>query len=221
MSPDRKNHHIVIVPGLNEPAARFDGVCAELAGAGLTPHVFLYPSKEWPIDRAALMLASHVEKEVLHGEQGRSLSVVGFGTGSLVARCYLSHYEVLPARRCVVIADPRHATDRYRGRKPGWLGHWRYGPAIAQLAAGPDGMLGRCGNPPVPYGVIVTGTTPDATADKCDNEAVRDSLYTPPTLLKGARAVIYDATSAQRAAAERAIQTYIAAFLQHGWFVEA
>ena len=203
------------------PSARLAGIVAELQQAALTSHVFEYPAKEWAIDRAALMLASYVEKEVLHAEAGRSVSIVGVGTGILVARCYLSHYEILPARRCVLVASPRHPMDKYRKVSPGWLGRWRFGAIASQMQKLADDVTGMCGKPPVPYGVIVTGTSLDAGMDKCDSQKVAGSLYTPPALLKGARAVIYDATPMPRAVDAKRVQEYVSAFLQHGWFVQA
>ena len=103
----------------------------------------------------------------------------------------------------------------------GWFGRKRFGTIASQIKGLPDDATGMCGKPPIPYGVIVTGTTLDPGMDKCDNPNVAGSFFTSPALLKGARAIMYDPVAMPRAAAEKRVQTYIAAFLQHGWFVQA
>jgi hypothetical protein len=210
----------VLVPGVDDTPARLAPLKTCIEQEGMRAHVFEYPAREWTIDRASLTLATFVERDVLGGAATHSVSFVGFGTGSLVERFYLTHYEILPARRCIIVADPQHPSDKYRTHKAGWLGRRRYGALLQQLAEGPLGFASRCGQPPIPYGVIVTATVLAPAMDKRDNQVVANSLYTPPALLTGARDVAYVATKCDRYARDAAAMTLITTFLQHGWFTQ-
>lgn len=214
VSPDRKKHHVVIVPGLGDTPASIRALVAHLEGLGLPVHVFTYPAKEWTIDRTALVLASFVEREVLQSDPACSVSFVGMGTGTLVQRYYLTHYEVLPARRCVLVADMFHPSDRYRGKRPGWLAKRRFGVALTQLAEGPEGFPVHCGVPPIPFGVLVTGApeAPEATNTQ--------SIYAPAALLQAARAVTHTRPGYRRALQTPHVLDLISTFLLHGWFTE-
>jgi len=220
VSTDRRNHHIVLVPGIDDVLARMALIKAGIEQHGMRAHVFEYPVRDWTIDRASLTLAAFVERDVLGGEKTHSVSFVGFGTGSLVERFYLTHYEILPARRCVIVADPQHPSDKYRTHKPGWLGRRRYGALLQQLAEGPAGFATRCGLPPIPYGVIVTSTALAPAMDKFDNQVVAASLYTPPAVLRGARDVAYVAVKCDHLTRDTAAMALITTFLQHGWFTQ-
>lgn len=218
MTLERKNHHVVITPGVSTPASQFEPLVQALKREGMVGQVFIYPAREWTVDRAALTLATFVERDVIAGDTTRSISFVGVGTGSLITRFYLTHYEILPARRCVLVADPQHPSDKYRSRKAGWLARRRYGALLQQLADGPDAFSERCGQPPIPYGVIVTGLTLAPDMNKLDNTVIVNSMYTPPALLRAARDVIYCPVKAERIARERVTQVLVSSFLQHGGF---
>jgi len=214
VSPDRKRHHVVVIPGLGDAQASIRALAAHVEQLGMPVHVFTYPMKEWTIDRAALVLASYVEREVLQGDSICSVSFVGTGTGSLVQRYYLTHYEILPARRCVIVADLFHASDRHRGRRLGWLAKRRYGVALSQLAEGPEGFPIHCGVPPIPFGVIVTGArqAPDMHETR--------SIYAPAALLQAARAVTHMRAACRIALRTPQVRELISTFLLHGWFTE-
>jgi len=218
MSPDRHNHHIVIIPTLGDTGKACAPLAKRLEAEGLTVNLFAYPTREWTIDHAALSLASHVDREVVAGAAARSVSFVGIGTGSLIARYYLSHYELLPARRCVVVADASHPSDRYRSKRPGWLARRRYGVMLSQLAEGPAGFASSCGVPPVPYGVIVCNAAMPAGTDTHDHEVSRDSLYAPPYLLKDALASHYCPEKCEKAVRKPQTLDYIIQFLRFGYF---
>jgi len=220
MSPDKHNHHIVIIPGLNNPGKPGLSLAQRVESDGMNPHMFRYPCREWTIDRAALMLATFVDTQVLEEDPSRSVSFVGFGTGSLIMRYFITHYELLPARRCIIIADPFHATDKYRKKSIGWWGHYRYGALVDQLAAGPRGFPSNCGTPPIPFGVIITDTDLGQGMNARSNEIVRDSIYTPPVLLRAAHDVVYHPVSCTRRKAAPAVNEFVSTFLQHGWFKE-
>lgn len=220
MSPERHNHHIVIIPGLNDTGKRCTSLAQRVESDDMNPHVFRYPSREWTIDRAALMLATYVDTKVMESDPSRSVSFVGFGTGSLIMRYFITHYELLPARRCIIIADPFHATDKYRKKTISWWGHYRYGTIINQLSEGPRGFPSNCGNPPIPFGVIITNSSLGQKMEPLNNKIVRDSIYTQPALLRAAHDVVYcDVSCASRKAAP-AVNEFVSTFLQHGWFKE-
>jgi len=220
MCPDKHNHHVVIVPGLGDGGGRGGLLAKRLEREGMSTHIFRYPVREWKIDRAALMLATFVDTEVLQGDSARSVSFVGSGTGSLVERYYLSHYEVLPARRCVIVANPFHASDKYRRKEIGWLGRWRFGMVLPQLAEGPRGFPTHCGVPPIPFGVVITGTRLPPNGDRRDNAFIRESIYTPRYVLREARDVVYVNVSCPRAVGNEHVKEFISTFLQHGWFTQ-
>ena len=209
---DKQNHHIVIIPGIL--TGKKAGVLAKkLVAENFRVHLFHYPVKEWNIDRAALMLAAFVDMEVLKDDPINSVSFIGCGTGSLVERYYLSHYEVLPARRCIIIADPIHSSDKYRKKKIGWLGNKKFGTPLAQLAQGPGGFPKNCGNPPIPFGVIVTGVKiPE------NKSLIQNSIYTHTELLKVARDSVYVQKKCNSAIVSNLVVKYIVDFLNHGWF---
>jgi hypothetical protein len=221
MSPDRNNHHIVIIPGLNDTGRRCTSLARRVESDGMNPHVFRYPCRDWTIDRTALMLATYVDTKVLEDDHSRSISFVGFGTGSLIMRYYITHYELLPARRCIIIADPFHATDKYRKKKIGWWGQYRFGTIIKQLAGGPRGFSSNCGTPPIPFGVIITNSTLDHERNRLNNEIVRDSIYTAPVLLRAAHDVVYHHVSCASRKATPVVNEFVSTFLQHGWFKES
>jgi hypothetical protein len=220
MSPDRHNHHIVIIPDLGDPRHGAGALSHYLSGLRLPTHVFAYAWREWTIDRAALMLATFVDCEVIEGDDVRSVSLVGLGVGSLILRYFLSHYELLPARRCVIVADPFHPSDTYRSKRSGWLARWRYGAMLPQLVEGPGGFPSNCGVPPIPFGVMVTGVALPEGTDRYDNEFVSDSIYTPRHLLAKARDVQYEPTRCTRAPRKAHVCDLVGTFLLHGWFVE-
>ncbi|GEM_PF-1262127 len=215
---DKQTHHVVIIPGiLTEKKA---GSLAKklVVAEGFHVHLFHYPVKEWTIDRAALMLAAFVDMEVLKDDPANSVSFIGCGTGSLVERYYLSHYEVLPARRCIIIADPFHPSDKYRGKKIGWLGMKKFGIPLAQLVQGPAGFPKNCGNPPIPFGVIVSGTKLTDIKDKSNKKFINNSIYTNSELLNVARDVISVPKKCNSAIASNSVIKHIVDFLNHGWF---
>ena len=218
MSVDKHNHHTVIIPSLNDKGKLGILLKQRIIAEDMPGHLFTYPCREWTIDRAALMLATYVDTQILGEETGRSVSFVGYGTGSLIMRYFLTHYELLPARRCIIVADPQHPADRYRSRKPGRWAHHRYGPVIDQLAQGPQGFPANCGIPPIPFGVIVTGVSYTADMDRISNSKTADSLYTPEDVLRAARDVVYVAQSCRTKKAASELETYISSFLHHGWF---
>ncbi len=214
---DKQIHHIVIIPGIL--TGKKTGLLAKkLVSEGFHVHLFHYPVKEWTIDRAALMLAAFVDMEVLKDDPANSVSFIGCGTGSLVERYYLSHYEVLPARRCIIIADPIHPSDKYRKKKPGWLGIRKFGIPLAQLVQGKGGFPKNCGNPPIPFGVIVTGSKKHEIKDKTNNSFINNSIYTHSGLLKVARDIVYVPKKCNRAIAGSLVVKYIVDFLNHSWF---
>ncbi len=209
---DKQNHHIVIIPGIL--TGKKAGVLAKkLVAENFRVHLFHYPVKEWNIDRAALMLAAFVDMEVLKDNPVNSVSFIGCGTGSLVERYYLSHYEVLPARRCIIIADPFHPSDKFRKKKPSWLGIKRFGIPLAQLSQGPGGFPKNCGNPPIPFGVIVTGIK-----NQENKSLINNSIYTHNNLLKIARDSIFVQKKCSKAIVSNLVIKHIVDFLNHGWF---
>jgi len=155
MATDKHNHHVVIVPGFSDSSNRNKVIANSLEEVGLIPHIYKYPAKEWTIDRAAMMLGVFVDTEIVKDEKNIAVSFLSYELGSLVTRYYVSHYELLPARRCVILSDPFHKSDKYRDKKIGWLGRKRYGVPLTQIAEGPRGFPTHCGIPPVPFGVIV------------------------------------------------------------------
>lgn len=215
MSPDRKKHHIVVIPGLGDTLAVLRPLFTHLENLSLPTHHFTYPAKEWTIDRAALVLASFVEREIFQTDPASSVSFVGIGTGSLVERYYLTHYEVLPARRCLIVTDLYHPSDRYRGKRPTWLAKYRFGVPLSQLTEGPDGFPGHCGVPPIPFGVLLTGTL--VVPSPQENR----SIYAPPALLQAARAVTHVELPYRRALKTPHTLELISTFLLHGWFTAA
>lgn len=220
MNTEKHSHHIVIIPGLNDTGKPANSLAQYVESDGMIPHVFRYPSREWTIDRTALMLATYVDTEVLENDTSRSVSFVGYGTGSLVMRYFITHYELLPARRCIVVANPFHATDKYRDKSIGWWGRYRYGTVVDQLADGPKGFPSNCGIPPIPFGVIITGEKlADGVAVR-DNDMVHNSIYTPPELLKAAHDVVYHPFSCTGMKGTPALNEFVSTFLQHGWFRE-
>jgi hypothetical protein len=220
MSPDRHNHHIVVIPDIRDTGSGVGALARYLTGLHLQPHVFTYARREWTIDRAALMLATFVDCDVIEGDSVRSVSLVGLGVGSLILRYFLTHYELLPARRCIIVADPMHRSDVYRIRRVGWLARRRYGAVLPQLAEGPAGFPANCGLPPIPFGALVTGVTLAEGIDRFDNPHVADSIYTSPALLGKARDVLYEPTRCIRAPRTSRVCDLIGTFLLHGWFVE-
>ena len=221
MSPDRQNHHVVIVPGVRVLEKHCVPLTNHLAQVGMPVHMFGYPRLEWSVDRAALMLASFVDSEVLQSRGDRSVSVVGIETGTLIARLYLSHYQLLAARRCVLVADARHPADAWRQKRAGWFARRRFGVVLAQLTEGPEGFAAQCGVPPVPYGVLVTDATLPAGTDPRDNELVRSSLCASPSVLKDALGVVYVADACATALRVPRVHECISEFLLHGWFANA
>ena len=218
MNIEKHNHHIVIIPSLNDSCKLGMLIGQQSETEGMPAHVFKYPTREWTIDRAALMLATYVDTEIIQDDKGRSVSFVGYGTGSLIMRYFLTHYELLPARRCIIIADPRHPTDRYRKRKAGKWGHYRYGSILDQLAEGPRGFPAHCGIPPIPTGVIVSGVKREEEMDRIHNVFIEESIYTPTELLSAARDVVYIERSSRSKKSAGKLNKYVSSFLQHGWF---
>ena len=220
MSPDRHNHHIVVIPDSGNRGHGATGLSRYLAGLRLESHVFQYAWREWTIDRAAVMLATFVDVNVVEHDSVRSVSLVGLGVGSLVLRYFLTHYELLPARRCIIVADPYHGSDAYRSRRAGWLARWRYGAALPQLMEGPGGFPANCGVPPIPFGVLVTGTVLPEGVGRVQDATVAESIYTAPQLLAQARDVHCERSSCARAVHKAHVRDLISTFLLHGWFVE-
>ncbi len=218
MSPDKHNHHVIIVPGFSASANRIKTIANFLEENGLIPHVFKYPAKEWTIDRAAMMLGVFVDTEIVEGRENIAVSFLSYELGSLVMRYYVSHYKLLPARRCLIIADPFHPSDKYRKKKIGWLGRYRYGTPLTQLAEGPHGFPTFCGIPPIPFGVIVTGTKTPKKGGVYNNQEIHDSLYVPRYMLKEAREVIYTPPTCKKALGVKPMLALATSFLKHGWF---
>ena len=220
MSTDKHNHHVVIVSGFSDSGNRNKIIANSLEDTGLIPHIYKYPAKEWTIDRAAMMLGVFIDTEIVKNETNIAVSFLSYELGSLVTRYYVSHYKLLPARRCIIIADPFHPSDKYRNKKIGWLGRHRYGMPLTQLAEGPRGFPTYCGIPPIPFGVIVTGTKEPKKGGKYNNQEIHDSLYVPRYMLKEAREVIYTPRTCKKALAIKPVLNLATTFLQHGWFKE-
>ncbi len=218
MSLDKHNHHVIIVSGFCDSGKRNKIIANSLEEAGLVPHVFKYSVKEWTIDRAAMMLGVFVDTEIVKDETNIAVSFLSYEFGSLVTRYYVSHYKLLPARRCLIISDPFHKSDKYRNKKIGWLGHYRYGVPLTQLAEGPHGFPTFCGIPPIPFGVIVTGTKAPRKGGIYNNQEIHDSLYVPRYMLKEAREVIYTPLTCKKALTIKPVLNLATSFLQHGWF---
>jgi len=218
MSIDKHNHHVVIVPGFSDSGKQVRIISRSLEENGLIPHVFKFPVKEWTIDRAAMMLGVFVDTEIVKEKENIAVSFLSYELGSLVTRYYVSHYKLLPARRCIIIADPFHPSDKYRNKKIGWLGNYRYGTPLPQLAEGPRGFPTHCGIPPIPFGVIVTGTKPPKKGGIINNKEIYDSIYVPRYMLKEAREIIYTPPTCKKALTIRPVLNLATSFLQHGWF---
>jgi len=220
MTTDKHNHHVVIVSGFSDSGNRNKIIAEFLEEAGLIPHVYKYPAKEWTIDRAAMMLGVFVDTEIVKNQENIAVSFLSYELGSLVTRYYVSHYKLLPARRCIIIADPFHPTDKYRKKNIGWFGRYRYGLPLTQLSEGPRGFPTHCGIPPIPFGVIVTGTKVPKKGGIYNNQAIHDSIYVPRYMVKEAREVIYTPLVCMKALKIKPILNLITSFLQHGWFKE-
>ena len=220
MPLNKHNHHVVIVSGFCDSGRRNKIISNSLEEIGLIPHIFKYPAKEWSIDRAALMLGVFVDTEIVKNETNIAISFLSYELGSLVTRYYVSHYKLLPARRCVIIADPFHSSDKYRNKKIGWLGRRRYGVPLMQIAEGPRGFPTYCGIPPIPFGVIVSGTKTPQKGGIYNNQAIHDSLYVPRYMLKEAQEVIYTPLSCKKALTIKPVLNMATKFIQQGWFKE-
>ena len=218
MCPDKLNHHVVIIPGLSDTGNWSSVLSKKLESEGMATHFFRYPVKEWTIDRAALMLAAYVETHVVCKETFIAVSFVGYGTGSLVERYYISHYKISPARRCVIISDPFHPSDKYRDKKLNWLGKLRFGASLKQLTEGTRGFPTHCGIPPIPFGVIVTGVKKHTKKNKLNNPAIQNSIYAPRYMLKEANDILYTEPSCKNALSNNEIIENTINFLQHGCF---
>lgn len=223
MPAEHTEHHIVIVPGFSVTSRACRRLAQWCTRQGMVSHVFTYPLREWSVDRAALMLATFVDIDVLERDasSARSVSFIACEYGTLVTRYFLSHYDLPSARRCVLITDPWHPMDAYREKEIGFWGRLRYGAPLKQVAEGPHGFPSNCDCPPVPFGVIVTHTTDDAKAREQQEKLVRGSVFASPFLLRHAQDVMYALPPCQRAIHMSEIRECIAAFLLHGWFSDA
>ncbi len=217
-------HHVVIIPGFSVTPKTLRSLAQWCSGAGMTPHIFDFSVRERTIHRAALELATFVDLEVLHKNEAEqstcSVSFIACEYGTLVTRYFLSHYELLPARRCVLITDPWHPADAYRNKKIGVIGKRRFGVPLKQIAGGPHGFASNCDCPPVPFGVIVTNTDADKVKNPEKNKEILGSIFASPFLLRHAQDIQYVNKPCARALKRPEIHDYIGAFLTHGWFNE-
>ena len=186
----------------------------------MVPHVFDFPVKEWRIDRAAMMLGVFVDTEIIQDRSNVAVSFFAYELGSLVMRYYVSHYKLLPARRCLIVADPLHPSDKYRYKKIGLIGKWRFGAPLAQIAEGPRGFPTHCGIPPLPFGVVVTGTPFPKKGGKINNKEIHDSIYVPRYMVKEAREVIYTPLPCKTTLKTKPAIDMAVSFLEHGYFKE-
>ena len=213
---DRHNHHVIIVPGFKDFGNK--KLINSIERFGMIPHVFEYPVKEWKIDRAAMMLGVFVDTKIVQDRNNIAVSFLGYELGSLVMRYYISHYKLLPARRCLIIADPFHPSDKYRYKKIGWFAKYKYGVPITQIAEGPHGFPTHCGIPPLPFGVVVTGTQLPKKGGKINNKEIHNSIYVPRYMVKEAREVIYTPLPCKTAMKTKPAINTAVSFLEHGYF---
>lgn len=224
MPVGHSEHHVVIIPGFSVTPKKLRPLSQWCVKAGIVPHIFDFPVKEITVHHAALDLATFVDLNVLQTNEKEprscSVSFIACEYGTLVTRYFLSHYELPPARRCVLITDPWHPTDAYRNKKIGVIGKRRFGVPLTQIAEGPHGFASNCDCPPVPFGVLVTNTDAEKVKNPEKNKIILGSVFASPFLLRHAQDIQYVNKPCMRAVKNPEIHDYIGAFLTHGWFKE-
>jgi triacylglycerol lipase len=113
-----------------------------------------YPSRDDTIEEHAAKL----DRLVRSIHSNRTIHFVGFSLGGLVVRYYLTHYELPPAGRFVMIAPPNHGSERADQLYPYRWFRWLYGThSTEQLCASNRQFYEEMGRPPIEFGIIAGG----------------------------------------------------------------
>jgi pimeloyl-ACP methyl ester carboxylesterase len=117
-----------------------------------------YPSVTMSIEECADYLARVIERGTEDIDGPYELDFITHSMGGLVARCYLAKYDPPQARRLVMIATPNRGVTKAElvARLP--LADRVLGPALMEMAQGPDYLCTLCGGAPtVEFAVIAGG----------------------------------------------------------------
>ncbi len=117
-----------------------------------------YPSVTMSIEDCADYLAGVIERGTEGITDPYELDFITHSMGGLVVRCYLAKYHPPQAKRLVMIATPNRGVTKAELAARFPLADRVLGPALMEMAQGPDYLCALCGGAPaVEFGVITGG----------------------------------------------------------------